>query len=134
MRVAVVASSMAALGLSYAPERFSPKYVPVDEESIRCRPCDPYALAKVCDEAMGSMFARRAGMAVLAFRFPYTVAGEEIACRAAAMASDWAMGERELWAYLDVRVRLGPWSWDCEQGYQERCRGSRFSTSSLTTR
>jgi nucleoside-diphosphate-sugar epimerase len=111
IRSAVIASSVSALGLVYAPERFSPLYVPIDEEHP-LRPCDPYALAKQCDEHTAAMFARRIPMTVLAFRFPFTTTADRIEARSRLIAGDPTEGERELWAYLDVRdaaraVRLG---------------------------
>jgi len=111
IRAAVIASSVSALGLVYAPERFSPLYVPIDEEHP-LRPCDPYALAKQCDEHIAAMFARRVPMTVLAFRFPFTTTAERIEARSRLIAEDPTEGERELWAYLDVRdaaraARLG---------------------------
>jgi len=111
IRSAVIASSVSALGLVYAPERFSPLYVPIDEEHP-LRPCDPYALAKECDEHTAAMFARRIPMTVLAFRFPFTTTADRIEARSRLIAEDPTEGERELWAYLDVRdaaraVRLG---------------------------
>lgn len=109
--VAVVASSTSVLGLVYAPRRCSPRYVPIDEEHP-IRASDPYALAKQCDENISAMHARRYGMTTLAYRFPYTTTADRISARAAQMRTDPRSGERESWAYLDVRdaaraVRLG---------------------------
>jgi nucleoside-diphosphate-sugar epimerase len=102
VKAVVLASSISALGLAYAPERFSPVYVPIDEEHP-LRPCDPYALSKECDEKMAAMFARRFDTTVLAYRFPFTSTAENIAARAELMTTNLEEGERELWSYLDVR-------------------------------
>lgn len=110
-KCAVIASSMSALGLVYAPYHLSPLYAPIDEEHI-LRPCDPYALGKQCDELVGAMFARVFSMAIYAFRFPFTSTMDRIRVRAERNGSDPSDGERELWAYLTVgdgarAVRLG---------------------------
>jgi len=111
VKCAVIASSVSALGLAYAPFHMSPLYVPVDEAHV-LRPADPYALSKQCDEEAGAMFARGFGLTVYAFRFPFTAEMGRIRERASRNAVDPSDGERELWAYLSVgdaarAVRLG---------------------------
>ena len=111
VKCAVIASSVSALGLAYAPERMSPHYVPIDEEHV-LRPADPYALSKQCDEHIGAMFSHAYDMTIYAYRFPFTASMESIRARSAKNVTDPSDGERELWAYLDVRdaaraVRLG---------------------------
>ena len=101
---AIIASSMSALGLSWAPDFRSPYYVPVDEEHP-LRPEDCYSLGKQVDEATAAMMARRHGMTVLAYRFPYTTNVEEITARSAEIERDPEEAERAakaLWGYLDV--------------------------------
>jgi nucleoside-diphosphate-sugar epimerase len=105
VRRAIIASSMAALGLSWASGFRSPDYVPVDEDHP-LRPEESYGLSKQVDEATGEMMARRYAMTVLAYRFCYTTSVDEIAVRAVKIVSDPEESTRsakELWAYLDVR-------------------------------
>ena len=102
---AIIASSMAALGLSWARRFRSPDYVPLDEEHP-LRPEESYGLSKQVDEATAEMIARRYEMTVLAYRFCYTTTVDEITERAIQITSDPEESERsakELWAYLDVR-------------------------------
>ncbi len=105
VRRAIIASSMAALGLSWASRFRSPDYVPLDEEHP-LRPEESYGLSKQVDEATAEMIARRYEMTVLAYRFCYTTTVDEIAARAVKIATDpeeSARSAKELWAYLDVR-------------------------------
>ena len=105
VRRAIIASSMAALGLSWASRFRSPDYVPVDEHHP-LRPEESYGLSKQVDEATAEMMARRYEMTVLAYRFCYTTSVDEIEARAIKIASDAGESTRsakELWAYLDVR-------------------------------
>ena len=73
-RAGVIASSVSALGLVYSPTPFSPIYAPVDENHP-LRPCDPYALAKQCDEHTAAMMSRRFGMSSPRTAPPYHVHG-----------------------------------------------------------
>lgn len=101
-RAAIVASSMSALGFSWASDWVSPIYVPIDE-AHPLRPSDPYGLAKQCDEQIAAMFSRRSEIAILAYRFPFTESAELIEERAQRNLDDPGEGARDLWGYLDVR-------------------------------
>ena len=101
-RTAILASSTSALGMTYAPQPFSPDYVPIDEEH-RALPVDPYALSKLVDEQTGAMMHRRTGMTVLAFRFHWITSLAEAADAARATATDPGRYASELWGYVDSR-------------------------------
>lgn len=99
----MVAGSMAAMGLAFAPRELRPAHFPIDGDSPD-QPEDPYALSKVVDERTAAMMARRHGMTVVGVRYPYVGGLEErLARHAEDLARDPALGVRELWAYLDVR-------------------------------
>ena len=111
VRRAVIASSISALGMAWAEERFFPLYAPVDEGHPMLGR-DPYALSKEVDERTAEMFVRRAGMTVFAYRFHWvTLPGEPagVAEEIREQPEGWA---HQLWGYVDVRdaataVRLG---------------------------
>jgi nucleoside-diphosphate-sugar epimerase len=100
---AVIASSLSALGMAYAPEPLPPVYVPLDEQHP-LRAADCYALSKEVDERTAQMFSRREGMSVVALRFPFIALpgeGARIADELGEGSVDtWA---RSLWSYIDVR-------------------------------
>lgn len=97
----IYASSISALGMSYATSDMSPLYLPVDEEHP-LRPCEGYALSKECDEATARMASRRWNMRLYGLRFPFVGTESEIREYAASAADDGQQA-RELWTYLDVR-------------------------------
>lgn len=101
-KAAVIASSICALGLVFAPEPLHPDYAPLDEQHP-LRPADPYGLSKQCDELTAAMVSRRSAITVLAYRFPFTNSAQQIVARSEANQAKPAEAARELWAYLDVR-------------------------------
>lgn len=102
VRRAVIASSVAALGMFWAPQPFFPRYAPVDE-AHPLLPHDPYGLSKAVDERVGEMVHRRTGMTVLAYRFHWITAPGEAAAQAARLRGEPAQHAHNLWGYVDVR-------------------------------
>ncbi len=103
IRRVVIASSISAYGMAFAPIELRALYVPVDENHPM-RATDPYALSKEADEATARMFCRRYDMSVAALRFAW------VASRAAQLNNAAVRGEepgeserRNLWAYVDDR-------------------------------
>lgn len=101
---AVLASSASALGMAWSPTRFSPRYVPIDEEHPPL-PADPYGLSKLVLEQVGAMFARRHGMTVAALRFPWAPGDDVRWARIAEVAADpeHEGALRDLWSYVHPR-------------------------------
>ena len=128
----VIASSVSALGLVYSPTPFSPIYAPVDENHP-LRPCDPYALAKQCDEHTAAMMSRRFGMTVLAYPSPLPRPRTE-SPRAPRRTGPTHERRRELWAYLDVRDAAEACRSASKLPSIDRSAGATFSMSSPTTR
>lgn len=99
---AIIASSCSAYGMAWTETRFEPRYAPVDEEHPLL-PHDPYGLAKETDERTAAMFARRCGMAILAYRFHWIALPGEAAARANDPADDPARAATDLWGWVDIR-------------------------------
>lgn len=99
---AVIASSVCAYGMPYAPVAFAPDYVPVDEDHP-LSPRDPYGLSKLVDEQTAATFARAAGISVVALRLHWVSTEREQRERAAELAHDPGRGVTEMWGYVDVR-------------------------------
>jgi len=102
VRTAVIASSLATLGIAYGPQPTPPRYVPVDDgHPLLC--ADPYGLGKEIDERTGEMFHRQSGMTVLALRFHWIALPEEAVTAAERTTTDPARGTNVLWGYIDIR-------------------------------
>ena len=82
----VVASSIAALGLSEIRPDFPPEYLPVDEDHPM-RPVHPYGVSKVAVEEIAKSFVRAGAMSVLCLR-PTLVTFPTIMAGAVARAAD----------------------------------------------
>ncbi|REE86137.1 nucleoside-diphosphate-sugar epimerase [Paenibacillus taihuensis] len=101
IRKAVIASSESSYGLVFAVERFSPQYVPVDEEHPQL-PQDSYGLSKVVNEKTADMFHRRTGMQIVSFRLGNVIAPDAYA-KFPQFIHDPAERDRILWSYIDAR-------------------------------
>ncbi|AZN40292.1 NAD-dependent epimerase/dehydratase family protein [Paenibacillus albus] len=101
IRKAVIASSESSYGLVFAVERFSPLYVPVDEEHPQL-PQDSYGLSKVVNEQTADMFHRRTGMQIVSFRLGNVIAPEAYK-RFPQFIHNAAERDRILWSYIDTR-------------------------------
>jgi len=97
----VIGSSESAYGFCWAPQAFSPLYLPVDEEHpLLSQEC--YGLSKEINERTGAMFHRRSGTQVLAMRFSTILTPDE----GAGMKKRISKPEnfnRTLWSYIDIR-------------------------------
>ncbi len=129
IRRAVLASSLAALGGAYAATPFPPLYAPVDEHHP-LQVEDPYGLSKEVDERIGSMFHRRTGMTVLAYRFHWIAQPDEYVARAIQVRERperWRTICGATWMSATPPMRAGSVS-------SRRDWGSRYSTSPPPTR
>jgi nucleoside-diphosphate-sugar epimerase len=98
---AVLASSLSALGMSWGPTVFSPRYAPVDEDHP-LYPAECYGLSKEVTERTGEMFQRRGLESVVMLRFPGVFDAEQRARRRAGQLRDpgTEVDVRELWSYI----------------------------------
>lgn len=101
IRKAVIASSESSYGLVFAVERFSPLYVPVDEEHPQL-PQDSYGLSKVVNEQTADMFHRRTGMQIVSFRLGNVIAPDAYR-RFPGFIHNPEERDRILWSYIDAR-------------------------------
>ncbi|MEJ7837647.1 MAG: NAD(P)-dependent oxidoreductase [Thermomicrobiales bacterium] len=94
----VIASSISAYGMAWAPTYFDPLYVPIDE-THPMRNHDAYGHSKEVDELTARMVVRRTGMSVAALRFHW------IATREAALARTQVAPEprdvRQMFGYVE---------------------------------
>ncbi|MBA2247139.1 MAG: NAD(P)-dependent oxidoreductase [Chloroflexia bacterium] len=102
VRRAVLASSLATLGMALGPQPAPPRYAPVDE-AHPLLPADPYALGKEVDERIGETFHRQTGMSVVAHRFHWVAQPEEAVAAASGTAANPERGARVFWGYVDIR-------------------------------
>jgi nucleoside-diphosphate-sugar epimerase len=103
---AVIASSTSVFGLTYAPHKLSPRYVPVDENHPLDL-LDPYALSKAVDEMTALSIHRRTGITVIALRFHWIVAPGQAKAAAEALRENpddaATNAAANLWGYVDAR-------------------------------
>ncbi|QGQ98954.1 NAD(P)-dependent oxidoreductase [Paenibacillus psychroresistens] len=112
----VIGSSESAYGFCWAPQPFSPLYLPVDEEHPLL-PQECYGLSKEINERTGAMFNRRAGTQVIAMRFSLILTIEEYAAMQERISKPENF-KRILWSYIDIRdaaaaCRIGIEADDC---------------------
>jgi len=98
----VIASSVSAYGMAWTKRPFPPRFAPLDE-SHPFLVADPYGLSKETDERTAEMFHRRCDMQVLALRFHWVAAPDELAGIAAQGGADPAGMANNLWGYVDGR-------------------------------
>ena len=100
---AVIASSVAATGMPFSPHPARPAWLPIDVD-LPTQAADPYALAKLTDEATAAMMSRRSGITVTALRYPFLgTPDDRLLERARELADHPSRGVRDLWSYLDTR-------------------------------
>lgn len=97
----VLASSESSYGICFAPERFDPKYVPIDEEHPQL-PEDPYGLSKIINEETAKMFHRKSNMQVVSLRLG-NVISPEMYSKFPEFIHNSAERDRILWSYIDTR-------------------------------
>jgi nucleoside-diphosphate-sugar epimerase len=98
---AVLASSVAAYGFSYAPRMPTPEYLPLDEEHP-CRPQDPYGLSKIIGETLADSFTRLAPISIASLR----LAGVNFDPTYQRYVERWSRPTERLgsfWCYVDAR-------------------------------
>lgn len=100
----VFASSIAALGYTYAPVNiaavFPIRQFPIDETQA-LRPADPYALSKVVGESTCDTFCRRGHMSIASLRFSWITSHCDISA-ITSKATNSNSFIRTLWSYIDV--------------------------------
>lgn len=99
---AVIASSIQASGIPGNHHRVLPPYFPLDEELPPVHD-EWYSLSKFSDELTARMVASRWGMDVVALRFPWVDAAEELDKVIETWTADPLEGMRLGWSYLDLR-------------------------------
>ncbi|WNS43345.1 NAD(P)-dependent oxidoreductase [Paenibacillus sp. MMS20-IR301] len=99
IRRVVLGSSESSYGFAWAPQPFSPEYVPVDEQHPQ-QPRECYGLSKVVNEATAAMFSRRGGMKTVSLRFSTVMTEAEYAHIQPAQPERYV---RTLWSYIDIR-------------------------------
>lgn len=104
VRKIAYASSISALGPSWAPVGFPVSFVPADE-SHPLLVKDPYGLSKEVDERIAEMFHRRDGIQAIGIRFHWVATMDQVKARAIEVAADPVGQEnyRILWGYVDLR-------------------------------
>jgi nucleoside-diphosphate-sugar epimerase len=113
----VLGSSESAYGFCWAPQAFSPLYLPVDEDHPLL-PQECYGLSKEINERTGAMFNRRSGTQVIAMRFSTILTPDEcIAMKVRAAKPE--QFKRTLWSYIEIRdaaaaCRIGIETEDCQ--------------------
>lgn len=99
----VLAGSESALGFPFMFRRFSPRYLPIDEEHPLLAQ-DAYGLSKIVLEELGRGFVRRnPQMSVISLRLSYILQPEDYAAELQAAWQDEKRNDFNLWAYIDAR-------------------------------
>ncbi|MBB5078817.1 NAD-dependent epimerase/dehydratase family protein [Nonomuraea endophytica] len=102
VRRVVAASSLAAVGLAWAPQPGLPRYLPLDEEHPILVE-DPYGLSKLVLEEIAHATHRRWGTDVVSLRMPFTGTDTRLKDQLAAVAANPEAHRNDLWAWLDTR-------------------------------
>lgn len=98
----VCAGSESALGFAFAPVRFSPDYLPIDEDHP-LRPRDAYGLSKQVSETICQTFSLRSGIVTIILRLSYVMDEDTYTPWAKPMLDVAADGAFNLWGYVDAR-------------------------------
>jgi nucleoside-diphosphate-sugar epimerase len=101
LRTMVTASSINALGMTWAERRMGPLALPIDE-SHPCRPQDAYSLSKWVDEQTIAALHRRTGLRTIAIRPPRVIWPERYP-ELLAIIDEHDAHYRLFWSYVDVR-------------------------------
>jgi nucleoside-diphosphate-sugar epimerase len=99
---AVIASSVNASGLPLNNHDVRPAYYPIDVH-LPADVADWYSLSKVSDELTAAMVSRRWGTTVVALRFPFTKAADQIEAYSRIVTEDPELGVSDGWAYIHPR-------------------------------
>ncbi|MEV6171758.1 NAD(P)-dependent oxidoreductase [Streptomyces sp. NPDC051954] len=98
----VATSSLAAVGLAWAPRPLSPRYLPLDEQHPVLVE-DPYGLSKLVLEEIAHATHRRWGTDVVSLRMPFTGTSTRLKGHFADVAADPGEHRGGLWGWLDTR-------------------------------
>lgn len=99
----VMAGSESALGFPFFFRRFSPEYLPMDEDHPLLAQ-DAYGLSKIVIEELAKGFVRRdPSLSVIVFRLSYIIPPDDYAKELRQAWSDIQHNEFNLWAYIDAR-------------------------------
>jgi nucleoside-diphosphate-sugar epimerase len=99
----VLAGSESALGFPFMFRRFSPQYLPIDEEHPLLAQ-DAYGLSKIVLEELAKGFVRRSpDMSIISLRLSYILQPQDYAAELEAAWQDEQRNDFNLWAYVDSR-------------------------------
>jgi nucleoside-diphosphate-sugar epimerase len=99
----VLAGSESALGFPFMFQRFSPEYLPIDEDHP-LKAQDAYGIAKILIEEMGRGFVRRdPTLSIITLRLSYIIPPESYLEELRQAWSDIQNNDFNLWAYIDGR-------------------------------
>jgi len=99
----VLAGSESALGFPFMFRRFSPQYLPIDEEHPLLAQ-DAYGLSKIVLEELAKGFVRRSpDMSIISLRLSYILQPQDYAAELEAAWQDEQRNDFNLWAYIDAR-------------------------------
>jgi nucleoside-diphosphate-sugar epimerase len=103
IRKVVIGSSESSYGFAWAQKRFSPDYLPLDEDHP-LKPQECYGLSKIVNELTGKMFHQRNDMQVISLRFSTIMKPEEYE---RLDVTDPERYKHTLWSYIDIRDAAG---------------------------
>jgi nucleoside-diphosphate-sugar epimerase len=99
----VLAGSESALGFPFMFRRFSPIYLPIDEDHPLLAQ-DAYGISKIVLEELAKGFVRRdPQMSIISLRLSYILQPQDYASELEAAWRDEARNDFNLWAYIDAR-------------------------------
>ena len=96
-------SSISILGFSFAQEKFSPAFLPIDENHPK-NISDPYALSKAADEETVRFINNKFSTKCYALRMPYIGDKDGLLLeRSQKIAIDDTFGSKDFWSYIDIQ-------------------------------
>jgi len=96
----ILASSVSAYGLSFAPTPWSPRFAPITEDHDLL-PSDPYGLSKQVNEVTAAAFVRATPLPVVILRLHWIATRDQQLARVERDRTRPEAGARELWGYVD---------------------------------
>lgn len=98
----IFVSSESTLGFAFMTKKFSPEYIPIDEQHALC-PQDPYGLSKVIGEQICRTFSDRYGIRTICLRAPWVWVPEEKEISLYRdLVNQYEQWYKNLWAYVHV--------------------------------
>lgn len=96
-------SSISILGLSFAPRKVLPAYLPIDELHPKVI-SDPYALSKAADEEIVRFINNKFSSKCYALRMPFVGDLQNLLLeRATKISLDDNFGSQDFWSYIEIR-------------------------------